>query len=161
MFIIKRISKSSIATMLIIAFMFLLLVLRLVSVSKSTTAYCEAVGKYSTVVEGEFSVEDFLKQFDIEIDKATEQAVKIMIPSEFNQVYENYNALQQSQGLDLSDYKGKEAIRYTYNVTNSTSNDDVRCNVIVCENKVIAGDLCTTALEGAMTSLVDNTLKQG
>lgn len=160
MYIIKRISKSSIATMLVIVFMLLLLVLRLMSVSKSTTAYCEAVGEYSTAVEGEFSVEDFLKQFDVEIDKTTEQAVKIMIPSEFNQVYENYNALQQGQGLDLNDYKGKEAIRYTYNVKNSTS-DDVRCNVIVCENKVIAGDLCTTALGGAMTSLVDNRLKQG
>lgn len=160
MYIIKRISKSSVAAMLVIVFMLLLLVLRLASVSKSTTAYCEAVGKYSTAVEGEFSVEDFLKQFDVEIDKATEQAVKIIIPSEFNQVYENYNVLQQGQGLDLTDYKGKEAIRYTYNVKNSTS-DDVRCNVIVCENKVIAGDLCTTALDGAMTSLIDNTLKQG
>lgn len=160
MYIIKRISKSSVAAMLVIVFMLLLLVLRLTSVSKSTTAYCEAVGKYSTVIEGEFLVEDFLNQFDIEIDKATEQAVKIIIPSEFNQVYENYNALQQSQGLDLTDYKGKEAIRYTYYVTNSTSND-IKCNVIVCENKVIAGDLCTTALDGTMTSLVDNKLKQG
>ena len=92
-------------------------------------------------------------------DECIDKSV-IIVPEPFDLVYENYNALQQGQGLDLTDYKGKEAIRYTYNVKNSTS-DDVRCNVIVCENKVIAGDLCTTALDGAMTSLVDNRLKQG
>ena len=159
MYIIKRISKSSIVAVLIIAFMLLLLVLRLIAVSGSTTAYCEAVGKYSTAIDSELSVEEFLKQFDIEIDKSTEQAVNIIIPSEFNQVYQNYNALQQSQGLDLNDYKGKEATRYTYKVTSSTSDSNVSCNIIVCENKVIAGDLCTTALDGAMTALTDNTLK--
>lgn len=159
MYIIKRISKNSIVAVLIIAFMLLLLVLRLTAVSGSTTAYCEAVGKYSTVIDSELSVEEFLKQFDIEIDKSTKQAVNIIIPSEFNQVYESYNALQQSQGLDLNDYKGKKATRYTYNVTNSTGNSDLICNIIVCENKVIAGDLCTTALNGAMTALTDNTLK--
>ncbi|MEE1126321.1 MAG: DUF4830 domain-containing protein [Acutalibacteraceae bacterium] len=159
MYIIKRISKSSVVAMLIIFFMLLLLMLRLTAVSKSTTAYCEAVGKYSTAIDNELSVEGFLKQFDIEIDTSTKQAVNIIIPSEFNQVYENYNALQQSQGLDLNSYKGKEAVRYTYRVTNSTSNSEVSCNIIVCENKVIAGDLCTTALNGAMTALTDNTLK--
>ena len=159
MYIIKRISKNSIVAVLIIVFMLLLLVLRLTAVSRSTTAYCEAVGKYSTVIDSELSVEEFLKQFDIEIDKSTKQAVNIIIPSEFNQVYESYNALQQSQGLDLNSYKGKEAVRYTYSVINSTSNSEVSCNIIVCENKVIAGDLCTTALNGAMTALTDNTLK--
>lgn len=159
MYIIKRISKGSIVAVLIIVFMLLLLVLRLTAVSRSTTAYCEAVGKYSTAIDSELSIEEFLKQFDIEIDKSTEQAVNIIIPSEFNQVYESYNALQQSQGLDLNDYKSKEATRYTYNVTNSTSNSDLICNIIVCENRVIAGDLCTTALDGAMTALTDNTLK--
>lgn len=158
MFIIKRISKSSVATVLVIVFMLLLLILRLVAVSDSTTAYCETVGEYSTAVEGEFSVTDFLAQFDIEVDKSTEQAVKILIPSEFNQVYENYNTLQQSQGLDLTDYKGKEATIYTYDVTNS-STDDVKCHLIICENKVVAGDLATTALDGTMTALTDNTLK--
>lgn len=158
MFIIKRISKTSIAAVLVIAFMLLLLILRLVYVSDSTTAYCEKVGEYNTIVEGDFSITDFLAQFDVEIDKNTKQAAKIFIPSEFNKVYENYNALQQSQGLDLTDYKGKEAIKYTYDVTNSSS-DDIKCNIIICENKVIAGDLCTTALDGSMTALTDNTLK--
>lgn len=159
MFIIKRISKTSIAAVLVIAFMLLLLILRLVYVSDSTTAYCEKVGEYNTIVEDDFSITDFLAQFDIEVDKNTKQAAKIFIPSEFNKVYENYNALQQSQGLDLTDYKGKEAIKYTYNVTNSSSGDEIKCNIIIFENKVIAGDLCTAALDGTMTALTDNTLK--
>lgn len=158
MFIIKRISKASVATALVIVFMLLLLVLRLVTVSESTTAYCETVGKYSTAVEDEFSVADFLAQFNIEVDEATEQSVNITIPSEFNSVYENYNALQQSQGLDLTDYKGKEATIYTYDVTNS-STDDVKCHLVICENRIVAGDLCTSSLDGTMTALTDDTLK--
>lgn len=158
MFIIKRISKASVATALVIVFMLLLLVLRLVTVSESTTAYCETVGKYSTAVEDEFSVADFLAQFSIEVDEATEQSVNITIPSEFNSVYENYNALQQSQGLDLTDYKGKEATIYTYDVTNS-STDDVKCHLVICENRIVAGDLCTSSLDGTMTALTDDTLK--
>lgn len=159
MFIIKRISKTAIAAVLVIAFMLLLLILRLVYVSDSTTAYCEKVGEYNTAIEGDFSIMDFLAQFDIEVDKNTKQAAKIFIPSEFNKVYENYNALQQSQGLDLTDYKGKEAIKYTYSVTNSSSDDEIKCNIIICQNKVIAGDLCTAALDGTMTALTDHTLK--
>lgn len=159
MFIIKRISKTSIATVLVIVFMLLLLILRLVAVSDSTTAFCESTGKYSTAITDSFTLTDFLAQFDIEVDKSTEQAVNITVPSEFNKVYENYNALQQSQGLDLTDYKGREATIYTYNVTNSSS-DDVKCHLIICEDKVIAGDLCTTDLNGTMTSLVDDTLKR-
>lgn len=158
MFIIKRISKASVATALVIVFMLLLLVLRLVTVSESTTAYCETVGKYSTAVEDEFSVADFLAQFNIEVDEATEQSVNITIPSEFNSVYENYNALQQSQGLDLTDYKGEEATIYTYDVTNS-STDDVKCHLVICENRIVAGDLCTSSLDGTMTALTDDTLK--
>jgi len=34
----------------------------------------------------------------------------IVIPSEFNDTYKSYNDLQQSQGFDLSQYKGKEAV---------------------------------------------------
>lgn len=158
MFIIKRISKASVATALVIVFMLLLLVLRLVTVSESTTAYCETVGKYSTAVEDEFSVADFLAQFSIEVDEATEQSVNITIPSEFNSVYENYNTLQQSQGLDLTDYKGEEATIYTYDVTNS-STDDVKCHLVICENRIVAGDLCTSSLDGTMTALTDDTLK--
>lgn len=159
MFVIKRISKASIATALIIVFMLLLLVLRLVSASQSTTAYSESVGKYSTVVEEEFSATDFLAQFDIEIDESTQQTVNITIPSEFNEVYEKYNAIQQSQGLDLTDYKGKEATIYTYDVTNSSNENDVKCHLVVCEERIVAGDLCTTSLDGTMTALTDDTLK--
>ncbi|MEE0264693.1 MAG: DUF4830 domain-containing protein [Acutalibacteraceae bacterium] len=160
MYIIKRITKGSVAAVLIIVFMLLLVILRITSMSDATTAYCDAVGKYSTAISEEFSTVDFLAQFGIQVSKESEQAAKVTIPSEFNRVYENYNALQQSQGLSLEDYKGKVATKYTYSVTNSLPDTDVSCNIIVCENKVIAGDLCTAELNGAMTALTDKTLLQ-
>ncbi len=160
MYIIKRITKNSVATVLIIVFMLLLVILRLTALSGASMAYCDTVGKYSTAIEENFSQEDFLLQFGIQIDKSSEQASQIIIPSEFNKVYQNYNALQQSQGLNLEEYKGKTATKYTYTVTNSISDTEVSCNLIVCENKVIAGDLCTAQLNGTMTSLNDKTLIQ-
>ena len=161
MYIIKRITKGSVATVLIIVFMLLLVILRVTSLSGATTAYCDTVGEYSTAISDTFSTEDFLAQFGIQVSKDTEEATRVTIPSEFNKIYENYNALQQSQGLDLEEYKGKIATKYTYSVTNSTADTEVSCNVIVCENKVIAGDLCTAELNGTMTALTDKVLIQG
>ncbi len=161
MYIIKRITKGSVATVLIIVFMLLLVVLRLVNSPATSSAYCDAVGKYSTAISEDFSLEDFLAQFNIPVSKDSVQATKITIPSEFNKVYQNYNTLQQSQGLNLEDYKGKIATKYTYNVINSIADTKVSCNLIVCENKVIAGDLCTVELNGTMTALTDKTLIQG
>lgn len=160
MYIIKRITKGSVATVLIIVFMLLLVVLRVTNLSGATSAYCDAVGEYSTAISDSFGTEDFLAQFGIQVSKDSEQATKITIPSEFNNVYENYNTLQQSQGLNLEEYKGKIATKYTYNVTNSTADNEVICNIIVCENKVIAGDLCTVELNGTMTALTDKALIQ-
>lgn len=161
MYIIKRITKGSVATVLIIVFMLLLVILRVTSLSGATTAYCDTVGEYSTAISDIFTTEDFLAQFGIQISKSSEQATKVIIPSEFNKVYENYNALQQLQGLNLEDYRGKIATKYTYQVTNSTADTEVSCNIIVCENTVIAGDLCTAGLNGIMTALTDKTLIQG
>lgn len=160
MYIIKRITKGSVATVLIIVFMLLLVVLRLANSPATSSAYCEAVGEYSTAISTDFSIEDFLAQFNIQVSKSSVQATKVTIPSEFNKVYANYNALQQSQGLNLAGCKGKIATKYTYKVINSIADKEVSCNVIVCENTVIAGDLCTAELNGTMTALTDKALLQ-
>ena len=88
------------------------------------------------------------------------QETEITIPAEFNQVYENYNNLQKSQGIDLALYKGKVAKRYTFDVLNDKADYDVKANIIVLENRIIAGDLCTYALDGMMTTLSDKTMIQ-
>ena len=95
---------------------------------------------------------NFLKSFGWEFaEKYTQKDV--IIPSEFNDVYSNYNEIQKKQGFDLSDYKGKTVKLYTYSITNYKNQENSGCifaNILVFDNKIIGGDICSTALDGFM-----------
>jgi hypothetical protein len=94
----------------------------------------------------------FLKQFGWEVDLEPIECQEIIIPSVFNKVYEQYNAIQKAQGLDLSKYVGKRAKRWTYRIKNyPNSTDEVRANVVVYNNSVICGDVSNVKLDGFMT----------
>ena len=78
----------------------------------------------------------------------------VVIPKTFDGVYETYNALQIQQGFDLSSYGGMEATRYTYQITNyPNSSDQVVADIVVYRNRIIAGDVQSTALDGFMHGL--------
>lgn len=160
MYVIKRIDKKGIVALIVAVAVVVFVILKFVVFGTASTAYCSTVGEYQLEITADFTTEDFLKQFDIEVDKSSQQKVSITIPSEFNDVYQKYNNLQQSQGLDLAGYKGENAERYTYNVTNYPNDIDIKVNIIICDNRVIAGDLCTVTLDGVMTTLDDKTIGQ-
>ncbi|MBE6719970.1 MAG: DUF4830 domain-containing protein [Ruminococcaceae bacterium] len=82
---------------------------------------------------------------------------EITIPATFNQVYENYNAVQKEQGFNLEPYKGKSAIIYTYSITNYKDNGNVTANLIVCDGQLIGADLCDpSAKDGFLTGLTNH-----
>ena len=81
------------------------------------------------------------------------ETAEVAIPSEFGEVYENYNRLQTSQGFDLTPYKGKTALRYTYDISNFTGQEDVQAHLLVCEGRIIGGDLASPRLDGFMCGL--------
>lgn len=111
--------------------------------------------KFSNIKTNEDRIE-FLEQFGWEISPNSIEIVEVMIPEEFDAVYENYNKLQSELGLDLQKYKGKRVKRYTYKVLNhpKVSNTEVRANILIYKNEVIAGDIMTTSIEGFMHSLL-------
>ena len=82
---------------------------------------------------------------------------QMQIPSEFNDVYTRYNEIQKSQGFDLEPYKGQEVTVYTYNITNYAGYENRDCiyaNLIVCNNMLIGGDVCSTSVsDGFMQAL--------
>ena len=97
----------------------------------------------------------YLTSLGWEFDSSTEK--DITIPSTFNQVYENYNALQKEHGFDLEPYKGKPATIFTYNITNYKDNKKVIANLLVCDGKLIGADLCDpSAKDGFLTGLTSN-----
>jgi len=82
---------------------------------------------------------------------------QVQIPSEFNDVYTRYNEIQKSQGFDLEPYKGQEVTVYTYNITNYAGYENRDCiyaNLILCNNMLIGGDVCSTSVsDGFMKAL--------
>lgn len=80
---------------------------------------------------------------------------EITIPEEFSDVYENYNELQKEQNFNLAKYKGKSAVSYTFSVIgyideNGEPDNTVEAHVIVCDGKIIGGDIASTRLDGFM-----------
>ena len=162
MFVIKKIDRKTIIAVLLAILLLLAIGVKLTFLSRlPTTAYCESVGNFCIHIDEHCSFTDFFEQFNIAVDENTMTESEITIPSVFNAVYESYNALQKNQGFDLNDYKGQKAVRYTFDVLNDKEEYEVKANIIVCENRVIAGDLCTYALDGMMTTLTDKTMIQG
>lgn len=97
----------------------------------------------------------FLKSFGWEVSAEPMEIVEIIIPSEFGDVYENYNCIQKKQGYDLSKYKAKRVKRYTYEVKNYPTaggepSKNIRANILAFDNRIIGGDISSVELAGFM-----------
>lgn len=76
-------------------------------------------------------------------------AREIILPAEFNEKYTQYNDLQKSQGLDLTPYKGREAMLYTYKVLNFPDTpDNVTANIVIVDDRLVAADITFTGEDG-------------
>ena len=105
-------------------------------------------------VKNKDDVVKFLSQYGWKVDEAPVEECEITIPKEFDKVMTSYNELQKQQGLDLSKYCKKTAMRYTYKITNYPNYEGtVFANVIVYRGKVIAGDICTADAKGFIHTL--------
>lgn len=113
---------------------------------------CGGVSKASAV-SGKADIVKFISNFGWVTDSEPLEVKKVVIPEEFDDVYENYNKIQLQQGYDLSKYCGREVERYTFKVTNypNYENDDtIRINVLVYDGNIIGGDVCSVRLDGFM-----------
>lgn len=91
----------------------------------------------------------FLTDFGWDVAASPVESSQVRIPDQSGQVFERYNALQQSQGYDLSSYAGKTVMRYVYKISNyPDAIDPVYATVLVCKNKIIGGDITDTAPGG-------------
>lgn len=92
---------------------------------------------------------NFLKQFGWEVESEPTSEKEVLIPEEFDKIFTGYNEIQRKQGLDLSDFKKKNVMRYTYVVTNYPDYDGtVYANILVYRNNVIGGDICSADVNG-------------
>lgn len=98
--------------------------------------------------------QSFLKEMGWEVSEEYTECKVVIIPDEFNEVYEKYNDLQKKQGFDLSKYKGKTVEIYTYEVKNYPDHEkNIVCNLMVYEDVLIGGDVSCIEIDGFMQGL--------
>ena len=145
-----KVNKKKLLTGII----FILAVIIVVALIAGATKGASKEASLTSVVKTNEERVEYLRKlgWDVSDEPIDEQV--ITIPSEFDDVYTDYNELQKSQGFDLTKYAGLEATRYTYEVKNyPDTTDRVVADILVYRNKIIAGDVQSTALDGFMTGL--------
>ena len=96
----------------------------------------------------------FLESQGWQVTETPKEASQVRIPTEQTPVYARYNELQKTQGYDLSDYAGKQVMRYVYEVNNYPgASEPVYATVLVYKNRIIGGDITDTAASGAIRGL--------
>ena len=96
----------------------------------------------------------YLAALGWEVDPEPLEVREIVIPRQFSGVYADYAALQKRQGFPLDQYGGMDAVRYTFRVRNYPSGEkEIVADLVVSGQKVIAGDIQSTAIDGFMTGL--------
>jgi len=98
----------------------------------------------------------FIKSLGWTVRADSAEVCEVLIPSEFDEVYTEYNKIQLGQGTDLTDYAGKRVKKWTYDVTNydgyAPDSGCIKLNLLILDGKVIGGDVCSVELNGFMRS---------
>lgn len=91
----------------------------------------------------------FLTDFGWEVTTSPTESNQVKIPDKTSEVFERYNALQKSQGYDLSKFAGKKVMRYVYKINNYPgATEPVYATLLVYKNEIIGGDVTDTAAKG-------------
>ena len=91
----------------------------------------------------------FLTSFGWEVTNSPAESSQVRIPENTTEVFDRYNQLQKSQGYDLTQYAGKNVMRYVYKVNNyPNATEPVYATVLVYKNQIIGGDITDTAAKG-------------
>lgn len=113
------------------------------------------IGKFFSVgaagIDGSTNAKrvEYITGLGYSVNETCVSSKTIVIPEEFDDVYKKYNLLQAEADFDLSAYKGRSAEIYSY----SLSDDERTVTLIICEGRVIGGDISSPRIDGEMESL--------
>lgn len=147
MIVTARLSKSKLLTaglLVLAAVVCIILLVR--SADASATAAADAHDVSAKTNEQRVA---FLASYGWQVEPDPVQTQEVRIPKEFPEVLTRYNEVQLAQGFDLTRYAGKQVKRYVYRVTNyPDAPGEALATLIVYKNKVIGGDVCSSAQDG-------------
>ena len=82
------------------------------------------------------------------------ETLQFLLPEVLEEPYLSYNALQLTQGFDLSNSCGKQISRITFTVTNYPDRPEgVQANLYLCEELLVAGDILCIGQNGFQVGL--------
>lgn len=97
----------------------------------------------------------FLTGLGWEVNASPIESGQVKIPKEQTETFERYNALQKTQGYDLSQFAGKTVMRYMYKVTNyPNATEPVYATLLIYKDQVIGGDVTDTSARGKIQPLL-------
>lgn len=103
----------------------------------------------------------YLAGFGWQVEQEPAETREVMIPREFNDVYQNYNAMQQAQGFDLAPYSGQVVTQYKYLITNYQGETEVYATLLVYGETVIGGDVACGKVDGFMHGFAKDSAHYG
>lgn len=97
---------------------------------------------------------DHLAFLGWEVSPEPVETLQFLLPNVLEEPYLSYNALQLTQGFDLSTCCGKQLTRLTFTVTNYPDRPDgVQANLYLCEEQLVAGDILCSGENGFQVGL--------
>lgn len=82
------------------------------------------------------------------------ETLQFLLPEVLEEPYLSYNALQLTQGFDLTACCGKQLSRFTFTVTNYPGHPEgVQANLYLCEEQLVAGDILCVGEGGFQVGL--------
>lgn len=103
----------------------------------------------------------FLQSFGWQTEAGPAETREVMIPAQFDDVYRNYNAMQQAQGFDLAPYAGEIVTQFKYKITNYPGETEVFATLLVYGRLIIGGDLACAEASGFMHGFAPDSARYG
>ena len=147
-----KLSKGKLIGIVAAAAALLILIIFLANRGTGTSMEAAGPGKLSTP---ERRVE-YLASLGYTVETEPVRTQEVLIPKEWNEVYEQYAAIQSSQGFKLTKYKGKRVMQYVYQVTNWSEPDSepVYATLVCYKDRLIAGELTRGGEDGFLRPLL-------
>lgn len=147
-----KLSKGKLIGIVAAAAALLLLIIFLANRGTGTAMETAA----GTKLETPESRVEFLASCGYTVAQEPVKTQEVLIPKEWNEVYEQYAAIQSSQGFELKKYKGKKVMQYIYRVENwpEESPEPVYATLLVYKDKLIGGEITRGGENGFLKPLL-------
>lgn len=148
MILTAKVSKSK---LLLIALLVLAAILVLSLCLRNADAPAPGTPERSTQASTNDQRVAYLRSYGWQVREEPVQTQEVSVPTEGSEVFLRYNALQKSQGFDLTQLSGKTVKRYVYAVENYPDDDGCYyASLLIYKNEVVGGDISSDAAGGVM-----------